>query len=403
MRTFAEAGIGARTLAALERQSIVAPVPVQAAAIPALMVGRDVILQAPTGSGKTLAFLVPMVERVELRGPGPHALVVTPTRELAQQAESVLARLGWPARAVLLYGGIGYASQTAALKAGADVVIGTPGRILDMVGRRLLSLGRLQYVVLDEADEMLDAGFAPDVERILGQTWYPQTVLASATIPAWVARIADRFLQDPLRITVEGTPEQDLLEHGLIRVDRAAKGAVLTRLLRRLDGSAIVFGRTKQGVRGLNRELRRRGIDCAELQGDLPQPVRDRTLQSFRQRRLPVLVATNVAARGLDITHVDLVVNAELPDSPDWLVHRVGRTARMGRRGWALTMVSPEDGARWRRLRWQGAPDLPEVDLEHLLKGGGWRYLERQAEPPEPAPPRRRRRRPSRRPRPVAA
>ncbi len=403
MRTFAEAGIGARTLAALERQSIEAPVPVQAAALPALMAGRDVILQAPTGSGKTLAFLLPMVERMELRGPGPHALVVTPTRELAQQVEAVLAQLDCAARIVLLYGGIGYASQTVALKAGADVVIGTPGRILDMVGRRLLSLGRLQYVVLDEADEMLDAGFAPDVERILGQTWYPQAVLASATIPAWVDRIAERFLRDPLRITVEGTSEEELLEHGLIWVEGAARGAVLARLLRRFDGSAIVFGRTKQGVHTLNRELRQRGVNCAELQGDLAQPVRDRTLRSFREGRLSVLVATNVAARGLDITHVDLVVNAELPDSPDWLLHRVGRTARMGRRGWALTMVSPEEGSRWRRLRRQGAPDLPEVDLEHLLEEGEWRYLERRAQPPEPAPPRRRGRRTSRRPGSVAA
>ncbi|HXM58256.1 MAG TPA: C-terminal helicase domain-containing protein, partial [Candidatus Dormibacteraeota bacterium] len=146
---------------------------------------------------------------------------------------------------------------------------------------------------------------------------------------------------------------------------------------------AIVFGRTKDSVRTLNRELRRSGIGCVELQGDLPQHVRDRTMDAFRDQRVKVLVATNVAARGLDITHVDLVVNYELPDSPDWLIHRIGRTARMGRRGWAMTMLGPEDQLRWRRLRRQGAPELPELDLDHLLTDGGWRYIDHGE--PEPA------------------
>src|SRR5215469_7719676 len=382
LQSFVDAGLSARSLAALERQSIDTPVPVQAMAIPALLDGRDVVIQAPTGSGKTLAFLLPLIERTGHPGPGPRALVVTPTRELAVQVERVFKSLDHGFRSALLYGGVGYATQAQALKAGADVVIGTPGRILDMVGRKLVSLSRVEYVVLDEADEMLDFGFAPDVERILGLTYQPQTVLASATMPGWVTKMIDRHLDDPVRVTVEREEDDDLLEHGLLRVERGAKVRTLATLLKRLDGSAIVFGRTKDGVRTLNRELRRLGIGSVELQGDLAQVARDRTMDAFRERRVNVLVATNVAARGLDISHVDLVVNYELPDSPDWLTHRVGRTARMGRRGWAMTFVSAEDGFRWRRLRRLGAPDLPELDLDHLLDEGGWRYLDAEAVAP---------------------
>ena len=382
METFVEAGVSARTLAALARQSIDTPVPVQALAMPPILDGSDVVIEAPTGSGKTLAFLVPLVEGIGPPSPGPRALVVTPTRELAMQVDQVLGTLDHGVGVALLYGGIGYATQTQALKEGADVVIGTPGRILDMVGRKLLSLSRIEYLVLDEADEMLDQGFAPDVERILGQTYRPQIVLASATMPDWVTRVIAKYLDEPVRVKVE-SDEEDLLEHGLLRVERGQKVETLARLLRQLSGSAIVFGRTKHGVRKLNRDLRRMGINSVELQGDLPQSARDRAMAAFREKRIAVLVATNVAARGLDITHVDLVVNAELPESPHWLTHRIGRTARMGRRGWALTIVSPEDQFAWRRLRRQGAPDLPEVDLRHLLDEGGWRYVER---PPEPEP-----------------
>jgi superfamily II DNA/RNA helicase len=251
-----------------------------------------------------------------------------------------------------------------------------------MIGRKLLSLSRVEYLVLDEADEMLDAGFAPDVERILRLTYQPQTVLASATMPAWVEEVVSRYLDEPKRVQI-ATDDEVQLEHGLVRVERDRKVAVLARLLQKLEGTAIVFGRTKHGVSKLNRDLRRLGIHCAELQGDLSQQARDRTMAAFRQGRLQVLVATNVAARGLDISQVTLVVNFELPDSPDWLTHRVGRTARMGERGWALTFLSPEDQRLWQRLRREGAPDLQAVDVAGLLEGGPWRYLEHEA--PRPA------------------
>ena len=231
MQTFAEAGVSARTLAALTRQSIETPVPVQAMAMPPILDGRDVVIEAPTGSGKTLAFLVPLVEGIGDPSPGPRALIVTPTRELAMQVDKVLATLDHGVRSALLYGGIGYASQTQALKGGVDVVIGTPGRILDMVGRKLLSLSRVEYLVLDEADEMLDQGFAPDVERILSQTYHPQIVLASATMPDWVTRVIAKYLDEPERVKVE-SDDEDLLEHGLLRVDRGQKVETLAKLLR---------------------------------------------------------------------------------------------------------------------------------------------------------------------------
>jgi ATP-dependent RNA helicase DeaD len=375
LTTFADLGLKAHTLRTVDRLRFETPVDVQAQTIPALLKQQDVVIEAPTGSGKTLAFLLPLVDRFgETQAPGPRALVVTPTRELAMQVAQVLISLQSGLRPAILYGGVGYATQQVALRAGADVVVGTPGRILDLVGRRLLSLSRVQYLVLDEADEMFDAGFAPDVERILEKTYQPQMVLASATMPAWVSRMIERHLKEPLRVVVH-PPKESMLEHGLVRVQRAEKVRTLSRLLRQHGGSAIVFGRTKHGVRKLSRDLRALGHECADLQGNLSQNVRDRTLDSFRALRTNVLVATNVAARGLDITHVGLVINYELPDSPHWLIHRVGRTARMGEAGRALTFVCIEDEVAWQRLRRQGAPALPEVDVSHYLKDGGWRYL----------------------------
>ena len=374
MSTFAELGVNARTLAALSRQGITEPLAVQADAVPALLDGDDVVIEAPTGSGKSLAFLLPLVDRLRERsGPGPRALVVTPTRELAIQVERVFVSLESGLKCALLYGGVGYASQTLALKQGPDVVIGTPGRILDMIGKRLLALSRVEYGVLDEADEMLDAGFAPDVERILAQTYEPQMVLASATMPDWVTRLMRKHMQDPVHIN-SAPGEESKLEHGLLRARRDDKVQVVSRLLKIHPGAAIVFGRTKHGVRKLHRDLTRLGHECVLLQGDLTQGARDRAMDHFRSGRSNLLVATNVAARGLDISHVSLIVNFDLPDTPQWLTHRVGRTARNGAEGWAITLLAPEDSTLWSRLRREGAPDLPELDAQALLELGQWRY-----------------------------
>ena len=377
MTSFAELGLEPRILDALTRTNIETPVLVQAEAIPPLLDGDDVVIEAPTGSGKTHAFLLPAAQGLlTSTGQGPRVLVVTPTRELAIQIDAVWKGLETGLRSALIYGGVGYATQTNDLKKGPDIIIGTPGRILDMVGKRLVTLSRVEYLVLDEADEMLDAGFAPDVEKIIGMTYQPQTVLASATMPEWVSRMIDKHLQQPIRIKVAGEAVA-LLEHGLLRVDRGDKLQVLNRLLRRHKGSAIVFGRTKHGVKKLNRDLKALGHDSVELQGNLSQGARDKTMESFRDQRADILVATNVAARGLDISHVGLVINFELPDTAQWMTHRIGRTARMGNEGRALTMVTPEDMPNWSKLRRQGAPELRELDSEHLLSEGGWRYVAR--------------------------
>ena len=387
MQTFAEVGVSARVLAALTRQDINTPNRVQLESIPALLDGRDVVIQSPTGSGKTIAFLMPIIERFEPGAPGPRALVVAPTRELAIQVEEVFRSMDSGLRSALLYGGVGYHQQMQALKRGADVVIGTPGRILDMVQRKLVSLSRVQYLVLDEADQMLDVGFAPDVERILGLTYSTQTVLASATMPAWVTRLIEKHLHDPVRIAL-ATEGASLLEHGLVSTSRGSKLNVLSGILRQ-HGVAIVFGRTKHGVRKLNRELQRLGHRSVELQGNMAQSARDKVMESFRSRRADVLVATNVAARGLDLSHVGLVINYELPDTADALTHRIGRTARNGNTGRALTFITAEDHEGWAKLRRQGAPALRAVDAVALASGDDWRYVEEAALPVAVSAPRR--------------
>jgi ATP-dependent RNA helicase RhlE len=374
LQTFAEAGISARTLAALVRQNITTPNRVQSESIPALLDGRDVVVQSPTGSGKTLAFLIPILERFRTGSPGPRALIVTPTRELAIQVEAVFTSLDSELRGALLYGGVGYHTQTLALKRRADVVIGTPGRILDMIERKLVSLSRVEYLVLDEADQMFDAGFAPAVERIIGLTYSPQTVLASATMPDWVKAMVAKHLNDPVTITVR-TEGPSLLEHGLVRTDSGLKLRLLSDILRQHQGT-IVFGRTKHGVRKLNRDLQRLGHRSVELQGNMAQNAREHVMETFRSERADVLVATNVAARGLDLSHVGLVVNYDLPDSPEAMTHRVGRTARNGNAGRAVTFLTREDHEKWAKLRRQGAPALRTLDAGELSSRGGWLYLE---------------------------
>ncbi|HEX9363352.1 MAG TPA: DEAD/DEAH box helicase [Candidatus Dormibacteraeota bacterium] len=373
MNSFADAGLRPHTLAALAALGITEPVPVQAETIPLLMSGRDVVIEAPTGSGKTLAFLIPMVERLPRGASWPRAMVVTPTRELALQVEKVLRSLHTDLRSAVLYGGVGYATQRLALRQGVDVVVGTPGRIMDLSAQGKLSLSRIEYLVLDEADEMFDAGFAPIVEKLLAQTYEPQTVLASATMPSWVTRVIEKHTRNHYEVRVQ--PDADsALEHGVLRVAREHKLQTLSRVLKRHDGAAIVFGRTKHGVQKLNHNLRRLGHDSVELQGNLSQVVRDRAMASFRGGRSRILVATNVAARGIDIDNVGLVVNFELPDSAHWLTHRVGRTARMGDTGRALTFVTPEDEYAWTKLTRQGAFAIREIDAARFIDDGLWRY-----------------------------
>ena len=340
---------------ALERMQIDTPTPIQERSIPALLEGRDVIAQAMTGSGKTLAFALPMIEAMDPSDRATQALILTPTRELAKQVGDVLADLAKDAhiRTSLVYGGRPYGPQERELAAGAHIVIGTPGRVLDHLQRRTLRLERVRFLVLDEADEMLDRGFAPDVERILAKTPRSrQTALFSATTPSWIDKIASKHLTDPeiFKTHNEEDSEPDI-DHVVMEVYKEDKFQVLLRLLRETtEGTTLVFGRTKHGVRNLGRRLETMGFKVAVLQGNLTQEQRDRAIKRFREGHVPILVATNVAARGLDILHIGRVINYEIPETHELFTHRVGRTGRMGRSGQAITLVAATDLAKWQMI-----------------------------------------------------
>jgi ATP-dependent RNA helicase DeaD len=330
------------------------PTPIQGRSIPALLAGRDLVGQARTGSGKTLAFALPMVQRCEPGQRGVQALVLVPTRELAIQVAGVITQLTRERglQLTLLHGGRSLLPERQALTRGAHVVVGTPGRILDHLRQGSLNLGHVRLLVLDEADEMLDRGFAPDVERIIAHTPRErQTVLFSATIPEWVSATAARHLRNPVSVQLDAEHEAPLdIEHVVYEMDPGVKLDTLTRLLDQRAGSILVFGRTKHGVKKLARQLVSKGYPVGSLQGNLSQGARERAVAAFRSGELPILCATNVAARGLDIEGIGQVINYELPESAELFTHRVGRTGRMGRRGEAITFVTPEDGPKLRQI-----------------------------------------------------
>ena len=352
--SFAQFDIRAAVQRALEAQHLIQPTPIQADAVPVLLAGRDVIGQARTGSGKTLAYVLPLVERSDPGLRAVQGLVLVPTRELAIQVGSVLAPFAATRRLhhTVLHGGRSLGPEQHALKT-AQIVIGTPGRTLDHLRQGNLSLDRVSLLVLDEADEMLDRGFGPDVERILAQAPRErQTALFSATLPAWVAKIAARHVHHAVTIEVDAAmaapPE---IGHVVYDVEAATKlDALRTLLDRRGQEAVIVFGRTKHGVKKLAQRLEALGYPAAALQGNLSQNARERVMASFRSGARPILLATNVAARGLDVPEIGQVINYELPESADWFTHRVGRTGRMGRAGLAITLLTPEDSPKWRQF-----------------------------------------------------
>jgi ATP-dependent RNA helicase DeaD len=352
LSTFSQMALGAPALATLAQMAIVTPTEIQTAAIPPLLAGRDLVGEAPTGSGKTLAFALPLSERLDARRRQVQGLVLVPTRELAVQVEQVFAALGqqYGFRTVVICGGRAPGSQVRALQAGAQVVVGTPGRVLDLIQQGALVLQGLRFLVLDEADEMLDRGFAPDVERILARApARRQTALFSATMPDWVRKTAERHLQTPAAARVERTPASTPdIEHQVFEVPMGQRWSVLQTLLdARGSGMTLVFGRTKHGVKQMARRLDALGYPVAALQGNLSQNARDRVMEDVRSGKVPILIATNVAARGIDVEHIEQVINYELPESPELFTHRVGRTGRMGRSGVAVTLLEPTDLPRW--------------------------------------------------------
>jgi ATP-dependent RNA helicase DeaD len=346
---------------------ITTPTEIQEQSIPPLLEGKDVIGQAYTGSGKTLAFGLPLMEKIDIKNKWLQALVLVPTRELAQQVGDVLEKLGRGSgiHSTLIYGGRAFGPQQDAIYRGAQIVVGTPGRILDHLTRGTMRLDGITYLVLDEADEMLDRGFAPDVERILSQTPAErQTALFSATTPEWVHKVSTKYLKDPVVIETargEDEPGPDI-DHVVIEVWREDKLNVLIKLLDQpTEGATLVFGRTKHGVRNLGEKLERMGYGVDVLQGNLSQGARDKVIEKFRAGKTPILLATNVAARGLDVLHVTRVINFELPETHELFTHRVGRTGRMGRSGSAITILGPADLPKWREIERGLGRTLPRV------------------------------------------
>jgi len=329
------------------------PTPIQAGIIPLMLAGADVTGQAQTGTGKTAAFALPILNNLEPGQRLPQALVVAPTRELALQVSEMIAELGqfMGVRVLAIYGGSSYSRQISALKRGVDVVVGTPGRLLDLMERGVLKIQQVRTVVLDEADEMLSMGFIEDIETILAETpAIRQTTLFSATLPAPIRRLAERYMNDPQSVAF--AREQitvAAIEQRYYLVNKADKSAALTRLFEmEAISSALIFVRTRAGTGELVNELSKRGFASEALNGDLSQEARERTLNRFRQGQAQVLVATDVAARGLDIDDISHVFNYDMPDDAEIYVHRIGRTGRAGKTGIAISLVTP---AEKRRLR----------------------------------------------------
>ncbi|TMG44293.1 MAG: DEAD/DEAH box helicase [Chloroflexi bacterium] len=319
--------------------------PVQELAIPHLRAGRDLFAQAQTGTGKTGAFALPILERVAGRASAPFALVIVPTRELCAQVAAEFQTLGRgrSARVVALYGGVGYRDQEAALRRGVHVAVATPGRLIDLVARRSLDLSKVRVLVLDEADRLLDLGFAPDIARIVALLSGPrQTALFSATLTADVRTIAKRYTTDPAMVAVHPErPTVEAIDQAWIEVREVDKVTALHELLGRSGVErTLVFRRTKHGADKLVKALDRLGRPARALHGNVGQRERERVLEGFRRGTIPTLVATNLAARGLHVDDIGHVVNFDLPENADTYVHRVGRTGRAGRRGIAYTFVN---------------------------------------------------------------
>lgn len=341
--TFETLGVPADLVAALARDGITDPFPIQELTIPDALAGRDLCGEAKTGSGKTLAFGLPLLERIGRAEPAaPRALVLTPTRELANQVKEVLAPLGKlrGLRVTAVYGGAPMDRQIAALRKGADAVIGTPGRLIDLLERAELSLHAVEVLVVDEADRMADLGFLPQVQKLLFRIESDhQTMLFSATLDGAVRRIVDRYMHDPVWHEVESREATvDEMEHRFLHVHQMDKVKVAAAIAGGTSRT-LVFVRTKRGADRLVRQLRREGVRAGAIHGDLRQGARERALSEFARGRLPVLVATDVAARGIHVDNVDVVVHYDPAQDEKAYLHRSGRTARAGEAGVAVTLM----------------------------------------------------------------
>jgi ATP-dependent RNA helicase DeaD len=353
-------------MVALDKAGYLEPTPIQAGLIPRALAGVDVLGQARTGTGKTAAFVIPILEKLQAakKMHGPQALILVPTRELAVQVREEVVKLahGRKVHCVALYGGKPIRGQIEKLSRGAEVIVGTPGRVLDHMGRGTLQLDGLSFVVLDEADRMLDIGFRPDIEKILRRCpRQRQTLLLSATVPPPVERLARSYMIDPESQNFSPTDiSVETIEQFYCTVDADKKFELLEHLVKREQPhQAIVFCRTKRGTDKVERRLSKRFDNVACIHGDLAQNVRDRVMAAFREGKIRVLVATDVVGRGIDVSSISHIFNYDIPQFCDDYVHRVGRTGRMGRDGIAFTFVTPEEGSELTRI---------EMRIDRLLK-----------------------------------
>jgi ATP-dependent RNA helicase RhlE len=345
LRSLADLGVSTPVIQALAMRGIKGAFPIQALVLRDAMAGRDVLAKSRTGSGKTLAFAIPMVERLTPSERAPSGLILVPTRELASQVTEEFRAIADVKRLKVasVYGGVGITAQAKKARH-ADILIATPGRLLDLVARRLLRLDRVRIAVLDEADRMLDMGFLPDVRRILGQLRPDrQTMLFSATLDGEIGKLASGTTKDAVRHEVkDDRPTVAAATHRFVSVDQPARFGALVRELAGDRGLTLVFVRTKRGADRIARNLKKDGFQAGALHGDMSQPQRERALGHFAAGRNDVLVATDVAARGLDLEHISHVINFDPPEDAKAYVHRVGRTARAGRGGTGITFVTPE-------------------------------------------------------------
>ncbi|MCS6933455.1 MAG: DEAD/DEAH box helicase, partial [Acetobacteraceae bacterium] len=388
MTEFSTFGLAEPILSALREAGYDTPTPIQAQTIPLAMAGRDIVGIAQTGTGKTAAFSLPLLHRLAEapRRPERRAarmLVLSPTRELAAQIEQSIRSYGKRLRVTtaLLIGGVPMGRQLRALTSGVDVLIATPGRLLDLVAEGAARLDQVEALVLDEADQMLDLGFLPDVKRIIARTPPKrQTLLFSATMPEAIAELSATLLRDPARVAVTPVAKTaDRIEQRLIHVDRGAKPAALVELLTEEKPSrALVFTRTKHGADKVVRDLERAGIAAGAIHGNKSQGQRERALAAFREGKAPILVATDIAARGIDVSGVSHVVNYDLPNVPETYVHRIGRTARAGAEGIAISLCDGDEVPFLRDIERLIRQQIPATDRRTEPPGAPRPILQRQ-------------------------
>ncbi len=365
---FNQFNLDPRLMAGITRAGYDTPTPIQQAAIPALLAGNDLIGTAQTGTGKTAAFVLPILHKL-LKGPRnqSRALIVTPTRELAEQIHDVIRTLGTGTRlrSATIYGGVGAAPQIKALREGVEILVACPGRLLDLMSQNHARLDRIEILVLDEGDRMFDMGFLPDVKRIIKAVPVQrQTMLFSATFPAEIEQLASQSLKHPKRIAIGISRPAHTVTHALYPVPQHLKGAFLIALLKHTDtNSVLIFTRTKHRAHRVAQQIARAGLDVTSLHGDRTQGQRQSALKGFKDGTHQIMVATDIAARGLDVESISHVINFDMPDTADAYIHRIGRTGRAERTGDAFTLVTPEDNDMVRALEKIMGKPLPKLTL----------------------------------------